>query len=72
MEAESIKKTLNFTTTYPVLMKPATELCILIILIRSFNSQNLGANLGCKKAHAKKTSQNELKNHFFDPISTIS
>ena len=26
MDAESIKNTLNFTTTYPVLMKPATEL----------------------------------------------
>ena len=26
MDAESIKKTLNFTTTYPVLMRSATEL----------------------------------------------
>ena len=26
MDVELIKKTLNFTTTYPVLMKPATEL----------------------------------------------
>ena len=64
MYAVSIQKTLktlNFTTTYAILMKLTTD----IYLNKVFH---LAESWGVSSGHKQKNSQNESKNQFFGPI----